>query len=134
MLFRSRIKGRPILPRNKVLMIYDMKLWMVCIQPLWQMPPGHKVDLSHPRSILFHAAEPIPKIVLVTVPLFSVIHVCRNAQAFPCFLFSFFCRTHFYPCQKSVTVPCCKTSAAHSLLFAFVSVRHGACLKKHPAI
>ena len=114
---RMRIKGRPILPRNKVLMIYDTKLWMIRIQPLWQMPPGHKVDLSHPRGILFHAAEPVLQIVPVPISFFSVVYICHDAKVLPCFLFfflppvitsihpgddkinflfSFFCRTHFY--------------------------------------
>ena len=112
-----RIKGRPILPRNKVLMIYDTKLWMIRIQPLWQMPPGHKVDLSRPRGILFHAAEPVLQIVPVPISFFSVVYICHDAKVLPCFLFfflppvitsihpgddkinflfSFFCRTHFY--------------------------------------
>ena len=86
---RMRIKGWPILPRNKVLMIYDVKLWMIRIQPLWQMPPGHKVNPSHPRGILFHAAEPVLKIVPVAISFFSVIYICHDAKALPCFLFFF---------------------------------------------
>ena len=67
------IKCGQIFCRDIVLMIYNMQLRIGGIQPLRQMPPGHKVYLIYPRRILFYRSEPILQIVPVTVAYLLVI-------------------------------------------------------------
>ena len=56
---RMRIKRRQKLLRNKILMLYDMQLRVIHIQPFRYMSPGNKMDLPHPRCILLNAPEPV---------------------------------------------------------------------------
>lgn len=76
---RMRIKRRQKLLRNKILMLYDMQLRVIHIQPFRYMSPGNKMDLPHPRCILLNAPEPVLQVVPVPVTLLPAIYM--NTQS-----------------------------------------------------
>lgn len=76
---RMRIKRRQKLLWNKILMLYDMQLRVIHIQPFRYMSPGNKMDLPHPRCILLNTPEPVLQIVPVPVTLLPAIYM--NTQS-----------------------------------------------------
>lgn len=76
---RMRIKRRQKLLRNKILMLYDMQLRVIHIQPFRYMSPGNKMDLPHPRCILLNAPEPVLQVVPVPVTLLPAIYMTTQS-------------------------------------------------------
>ena len=76
---RMRIKRRQKLLWNKILMLYDMQLRVIHVQPFRHMSPGNKMDLPHPRCILLNTPEPVLQIVPVPVTLLPAIYM--NTQS-----------------------------------------------------
>ena len=69
----------------------NIQFRMFCIQPLRNMSPCDKMNLSHPWRIFLHPAKPVPEIIPISVPFFSIIRIYRYIHicvSQPCSLFS----------------------------------------------
>lgn len=77
--------------RDKIFMADNIQFRMFCIQPLRNMSPCDKMNLSHPWRIFLHPAKPVPEIIPISVPFFSIIRIYRYIHicvSHPCSLFS----------------------------------------------
>ena len=63
--------------RDKIFMADNIQFRMFCIQPLRNMSPCDKMNLSHPWRIFLHPAKPVPEIIPISVPFFSIIRIYR---------------------------------------------------------
>lgn len=48
-------------------MVSNIEFWMISVQPLWQMPPGDKVNLIDPRCKDFESSKDIVQIIPISV-------------------------------------------------------------------
>ena len=58
-------KGRKIFFGDKIFMIYDIKLFVSCIEPRRQMPPGNKMNFIYPGCKFFYGTKPISQVIPV---------------------------------------------------------------------
>ncbi len=72
-LYGMRTEGRKILLGDIILVPHDVKLGMLSVQPLGEMPPGDEMDCVHPRRELLDAAEPVSQKLPVAVADIAVV-------------------------------------------------------------